>query len=78
VRAVQTDRGRVACDRVVVAAGASDLAKYHVEDAGFAFFLSQRARETASLVLKKNEALTADQSAAVMKLLAEKAGADKQ
>ena len=27
----------------VVAAGASDLARYHVEDAGFAFFLSQRA-----------------------------------
>ncbi len=62
----------------VVAAGASDLARYHVEDAGFAFFLSQRARETAGLVLKKGESLSADKTAAVMKLLADKAGADKQ
>ena len=60
-----------------VAAGPSDLAKYHVEDDGFAFFLTQRARTTAGLALKKGENLSADKIAAVMKLLAEKAGADK-
>ena len=45
-----------------VAAGPSDLARYHVEDAGFAFFLTH-AGTTAGLALKKGESLSADKIA---------------
>ena len=62
----------------VVSAGASDLARYDFGDAPFAFFLSQRQAVTADRVLKKDDKITAGVTAEIMKLLAEKAGADQK
>jgi hypothetical protein len=62
----------------VVAAGASDLQRYDVGDAPFAFYLSQRQAVTAVRALKKDEKLTPGVTAEIMKLLAEKAGADQK
>ncbi|HVS35527.1 MAG TPA: hypothetical protein VMS17_08095, partial [Gemmataceae bacterium] len=62
----------------VVGAGASDLVKYHVENSPFAFFLIQRGKTLAGRALGKDEKLTSDAAKEIMKMLAEKAGADKQ
>lgn len=62
----------------VLLAGKADLEKYKLDDAGFAFFLFQRAKVTANKVLKKDEKLTPETAADVMKALAEKAGATRK
>jgi hypothetical protein len=62
----------------VLLAGKADLEKYKLDDAGFAFFLFQRAKVTASKVLKKDDKLTPDVTAEIMKTLAEKGGATRK
>ena len=59
----------------VVLAGKNDLQKYNVDDASFAFYLFQKARVTASRVLKTDEKLTDAVTTEIMKTLAQKAGA---
>ena len=59
----------------VVLAGKTDLQKYNLDDASFAFYLFQKARVTASRVLKTDEKLTDAVTTEIMKVLAEKAGA---
>ncbi len=56
-------------------AGKDDLQKYNLGDANFAFYLFQRARITASRVLKGDDKLTDAVTAEVMAALVEKAGA---
>jgi len=62
----------------VLLAGKADLDKYKLDDAGFAFYLFQRAKVTASKVLKKEDKLTPEAAAEVMKALAEKGGATRK
>ena len=59
----------------IVLAGASDLAKYKLDDAGFAFYLFQRNKVTASSVLKKEDKLSETVTMDAMKALVEKGGA---
>ena len=59
----------------IVLAGKTDLQKYNVDDASFAFYLFQRAKVTASRVLKTGDKLTDAVTTGVMAVLAEKAGA---
>ena len=62
----------------VVLAGKADLEKYKLDDAGFAFFLFQRAKVTGGKVLKKDDKLTPEVTAEIMKTLAEKGGATRK
>jgi hypothetical protein len=56
-------------------AGKTDLQKYNLDDASFAFYLFQRAKVTASRVLKGDKKLTDAVTTEIMTILAEKAGA---
>jgi hypothetical protein len=59
----------------IVLAGAADLAKYKLDDVGFAFYLFQRAKVTASSIVKKDDKLSDAVAMDVMKALVEKGGA---
>ena len=59
----------------IVLAGKADLEKFKLEDANFAFFLFQRGKVTASTVVKKDDKLTSEAVAEIMKSLADKGGA---
>ena len=62
----------------VVLAGKTDLQKYNLDDAGFAFYLFQRAKVTASRILKGDAQLTEAVTTEIMAVLAQKAGAAHQ
>jgi hypothetical protein len=57
----------------VVLAGKADLQKYDLDGANFAFYLFQRAKVTASRVLKGNDKLTDAVTTEIMAVLKEKA-----
>ncbi len=59
----------------IVLAGKTDLQKYNLDGANFAFYLFQRAKVTASRVLKSDDKLTDAVTMAIMAVLKEKAGA---
>jgi hypothetical protein len=58
-----------------VLAGKADLAKYNLDDAGFALYLFQRGKVTFSKYSKRDEKLTTEVTAEIMKALADKGGA---
>jgi hypothetical protein len=62
----------------IVLAGKADLQKYNLDDAGFAFYLFQRAKVTASRVLKTGDKLTDAVTTEIMAVLANKAGATRK
>jgi hypothetical protein len=59
----------------IVLAGKADLQKYDLDGANFAFYLFQRAKVTASRVLKSDDKLTDAVTTEIMTVLKEKAGA---
>jgi hypothetical protein len=59
----------------VVLAGKSDLQKYNLDDAGFAFYLFKSAKVTANRILKTGDKVTDALTTEIMAVLAEKAGA---
>ena len=59
----------------IVLAGKADLQKYELDSANFAFYLFQRAKVTASRVLKGNDKLTDAVTTEIMAVLKEKASA---
>jgi hypothetical protein len=59
----------------IVLAGKADLQKYDLDGANFAFYLFQRAKVTASRVLKSDDKLTDAVTTEIMAVLKEKAGA---
>jgi hypothetical protein len=59
----------------IVLAGKADLQKYDLDGANFAYYLFQRAKVTASRVVKGNDKLTDALTTELMTLLKEKAGA---
>ncbi len=58
----------------VVLAGKADLQKYNLDDASFACYLFQRAKVTASVILKAGDMLTDAVTTQIMAVLAGKAG----
>jgi hypothetical protein len=62
----------------VVLAGKADLQKYNLDDAGFAFYLFQEAKVTASRILKTGDKLTDAVTTEIMAVLAEKGGATRK
>ncbi len=61
-----------------VTTAATDQQPNDLKDVGFAFILVQRGAVKAGRLWKKDQPLAADATAEIMKMLAEKAGADKQ
>jgi hypothetical protein len=59
----------------IVLAGKADLQKYDLDGANFAFSLFQRAKVTASRVVKGNDKLTEAVTTEILAVLKEKAGA---
>jgi len=59
----------------IVLAGKADLQKYDLDGTHFAFYLFQRAKVTASRVVKGNDKLTEAVTTELMAVLKEKAGA---
>jgi hypothetical protein len=59
----------------IVLAAKADLQKYNLDDAGFAFYLFQRAKVTASHTMKGDDKLTDAVNLEITAALAEKAGA---
>ncbi len=62
----------------ILLAGKADLAKYNLNDVGFAFYLFQRDKVTASRVVKKGDKLDDALVKEIMKELAEKAHATRK
>ena len=62
----------------ILLAGKADLAKYNLDDVGFAFYLFQRDKVTASRIVKKGDKLDDALVKEIMTELAEKAHATRK